>query len=107
MTADPQQTLSSAEVIPTGDRMVYGVLSSKGRKRYRVDLIAEGGFGSCACPDFGIRRWPNIKEGAEMGTRAVLCRHLILARRYFLNELLRSLAESEEAPARRLANNPP
>ncbi len=88
--------MSEELVIPSrGEKMVYGVLSSKGRKRYRVDLIAEGGFGRCECPDFGIRRWPNIKPGAEMGTREVLCRHLIAARNYFLNELLKRQFEGE------------
>ncbi len=91
--------MSEELVIPShGEKMVYLVLSSKGRKRYRVDLIAEGGFGRCECVDFGVRRWPNIKPGAEMGTRDVLCRHLIAARRYFLNGLLTTMAQQEERP---------
>ena len=85
------------EVIPSPhEYMTYLVRSSSNPgKRYRCDLVAENGYGWCECVDFGTRRWPNIKPGAPMGTRDVLCRHLILARDYFLNALLVELAKKE------------
>ena len=92
--------MDSEEVIASPhERMTYLVRSATNpRKRYRCDLTAQGGFGFCDCMDFGTRRWPNIKPGAEMGTSAVLCKHLTKARNYFLNGLLKRLAEEEEKP---------
>jgi hypothetical protein len=89
--------MDPGDVIPSaGERMVYHVSSSKNPKvRYRVDLTAEGGYGSCSCRDFGIRRWPKIKEGAAMGTRDVCCKHLFKARNFFLNSLLVELSKLE------------
>lgn len=85
------------EVIESpGERFVFLVRSSQPRRpRYRVDLTAENGFGRCACRDWETRRWPAVKAGKPMGTRSTLCRHLILARRYFLNELLSALSMVE------------
>lgn len=80
------------------ERMVYAVrsVSNPGRHPYRVDLLANGGFGECSCVDWSTRRWPAIKEGAAMGLRSTMCRHVILARRLFLNGLLREMAAAED-----------
>lgn len=79
--------------------MVYLVRSfSDPKKRYRCDLTFGGGYGRCECRDWETRRSPAITEGQPMGTRRTLCRHLILARTYFLNGFLKRLAEEEEKP---------
>ena len=76
--------------------MVWNVPSDTHAGRsYRVDLVAEGGYGRCDCTDWNTRRWPAIKAGAAPGSRAVLCKHEIKARRYFLNALLAELATQE------------
>lgn len=83
-------------IAPTGERMCYNVPSSSNPKRtYRVDLIAQGGFGECTCKDWATRRGPAIKAGEPPGTRATMCRHVILARRFFLNSLLAEMAAAE------------
>lgn len=84
------------EVLETSERMVFSV-SSESRQgvEYRVDLLAEGGYSRCSCTDWNTRRWPNIKAGQPMGTRGTLCKHGILARRFFLNQLLRRMAQEE------------
>lgn len=85
------------EVVPHRDeRMVYLVASkSKEGKRYRVDLLSNKGAGECSCKDWGIRRLPNILSGQPHGLRSTLCIHVIAARRYFLNGLLKELAKQE------------
>lgn len=78
------------------ERMVFLVRSATHPKqRYRVDLTAHNGYGECICVDWGTRRGPAIKKGEPIGTRATMCRHVIAARNYFLNGLLRAMAESE------------
>lgn len=80
-----------------GERMVYLVPSRTNPKAtpYRVDLLALGGYSQCHCVDWQTRRWPAIRDGAPAGTRATLCRHGVLARRHFLNQLLREMAAGE------------
>lgn len=87
------------EVIESeGERFVYLVRSRTYQsRRYRCDLTFGGGYGRCACKDWETRRGPAAKDGAPMGTRATLCYHLIVARRYFLNGLLSRLADEETA----------
>lgn len=85
-----------SEVKETSETMVFAVPSdSRKGTVYRGDLLAEGGFGRCSCTDWGTRRWPNIKPGAEPGTRQTMCKHVQRARRYFLNQLLARMAKSE------------
>ncbi len=89
-------------VIPSeGEYMVYSVLSSNGKKRYRCDLLYGEGAGRCECVDWDTRRGPNIAAGEPLGTRRTLCRHLILARRFFLQGLLQRLAQQEQTPPAR------
>lgn len=91
--------MSAPECIPDPDeRMVYHVLSSKPPHRYRVDLLAEGGACRCSCVDWDTRRGPAIARGEPLGTRSTLCRHGIIARRYFLNGLLLQMAKDEQRP---------
>lgn len=90
-----------AWVRATDDRMVFEVMSETARRRgkvayYRVDLLAFDGAGQCHCKDWSTRRWPAIRDGKPHGTRATLCRHGILARRFFLNNLLTMMAKQEQ-----------
>lgn len=88
--------MSSTEALPTAERMVFLVPSGQNPSvQYRCDLTAENGYGRCSCVDWGTRRWPNVKKGEPMGTRATLCRHLLAARNSFLNDLLVAMAKSE------------
>lgn len=81
----------------TDERMVFRVPSEKNPKvKYRVDLIANGGYGHCQCTDFATRRQPAIDEHFPADTRATLCKHLVRARRFFLNDLLRTLARNDD-----------
>lgn len=82
------------QVIEDG-RYSYQVRSEvRSNKFYRVDLVANGGFGECSCTDWATRRLPAIKLGEEMGD-ATLCKHVAKARTHFLNHLLQALAEQE------------
>lgn len=88
-------------VLSTEERMVFDVLSrTNPAKRYRVDLLAYAGTGECACKDWATRRGPAIKAGAEPGTRATMCWHVLQARRHFTNALLRDMALQETTPPR-------
>jgi hypothetical protein len=87
------------EIVPSGERMIYLVRSDTNPARqHRVDLLDLSGYGSCSCKDWATRRGPAVKAGAAPGSRAVLCKHLIAARRFFLNQLLRTMALAESAP---------
>jgi hypothetical protein len=84
-------------VTPSLERYVYAVPSERNpRVRYRVDLLANGGAGRCACSDFSCRRQPNIDAGLPMHTRETRCKHLAAVHAYFLKEILTELARIEE-----------
>lgn len=90
-------SLDEYQIIETGERMCYKLQSvTKPQKpAYRVDLIANGGASECSCKDWSTRRGPAIKAGEPIGTRRTLCKHGILARRHFLNALLKELSKQE------------
>jgi len=84
-------------ITPTNERYVYEVRSERPPHNvYRVDLVANGGYGFCSCRDFQTRRGPAIKRGDPIGSPATLCRHTKEARFYFLNTLLKRLAAEED-----------
>ncbi len=92
----PLSLPQSSPVSPTGDRMCFRVQSSRIPEwNYIVDLTGEEGRSTCTCIDWAVRRGPAIKAGGVIGTREVMCRHVIAARNYFLNGLLASMAKSE------------
>lgn len=85
----------------TNERMIFLVRSAKHPKvRYRTDLLANKGAGWCQCVDFSTRRQPAIDLNEPHGTRVTMCRHVILARSYFLNGLLKRMARAEDNPLR-------
>jgi len=76
--------------------MIYLVPSDRKKAvKYRVDLLANAGFGECSCTDWATRRNAGIKSGGEMGTTATACKHVLKARRFFLNGLLQHMARGE------------
>jgi len=74
------------------------------RVEYLVDLSEHSGNGCCSCPNFQIRLQPLLKELAyltdkqareEVSKGRRLCRHLIMARRFFLDEIIHKLSAGE------------
>jgi len=83
-------------ITPTNERYVYDVVSERPpHNKYRVDLVAEGGYSWCSCRDWQTRRGPAIKRGDPVGSPSTVCRHTKEARFYFLNTLLSRLATEE------------
>lgn len=86
------------EVQDTDERMVFSVASTdpqKPGKRYRVDLLENGGAGWCSCTDFSTRRMPAIKRGEKILRRATSCIHHIAAVLYFDSQLLPDMSRRE------------
>lgn len=79
--------------------MVFSVRSGNPRtphKRYRVDLLANGGWGMCSCKDWGIRRWPIIRDrGAPILTRQTTCSHVRAALYSFVADLIPKMSALE------------
>lgn len=82
-----------------GETMRFRVESwSAPQKPHTVDLLAYEGAGECSCTDWSTRRGPAIKHGEPHGTPATCCRHVTAARHYFLNRLLREMAQEHAMP---------
>ena len=82
-----------ANILPTANPYVFEVKSSASQIRYRVDISARDGYGSCQCPDYHRRKHPAITKGEPMGTSATACKHLLAARTEYLNRSLRQSAK--------------
>ena len=77
-----------------GEPLRYRVASSsRPELPYVVDLLENHGSGACRCPDFLCRREPNIKKGKPLYTSLTTCKHVRLAREYFTNTTLRTIAD--------------
>ncbi len=99
-----------ADVIATQERMVFSVAShtipqdqTKKPKRYRVDMLANGGTIQCSCSNWGFQVWPNIKAGLPILVRderdtetATLCKHGADALLSFNQTLLPDMARTYE-----------
>lgn len=82
------------QVIETGGRCVYHVRSEANPSRvYTVDILAHGSAGECICKDWQTRRWPTIRDGGRD-----FCKHVMAARTYFLDQVLREMARMETEP---------
>jgi hypothetical protein len=90
VSKDPE-TLKAVPI--PGEALRYWVESSKKGQPWVVDLSSNGGNGECICPDFLCRREPALKGGAEPMTRHTCCKHIIAARREFLNTSLRDISD--------------
>ena len=86
MSKDPE-TLKAVPI--PGEALRYWVESSKKGSPWVVDLSSH----ECICPDFLCRREPALKAGAEPMTRHTCCKHIIAARREFLNTSLRQISD--------------
>lgn len=79
-----------------GLRLVYKVESHTTPQQYHtVDLLSRGGLGECTCPDSQIRVHVAIKAGADFYSNKSACKHVRVARNYFLKHLLQRMAETE------------
>lgn len=74
-----------------GEKLRFYVSASDGNHEYLVDLLENHGIGRCSCTDHGTRRQPRIKNGERC-----YCKHVIQAREYFLNDLLKTLSEQHD-----------
>lgn len=82
----------------TSDRMVYRVQSERTAAYfYRVDLLANHGGGWCSCFDFSARRQPFVDRGGDPWSREGSCKHIQLARDFFLKNLLEHMAKAYDA----------
>jgi len=86
------------QAIP-GETMRFHVESwSSPQKPHLVDLLEYDGAGACSCTDWSTRRGPAIKAGCLPGLPETMCRHVAVARRVFLNQLLRQMATEHALP---------
>jgi hypothetical protein len=88
------------QVIETGDRCVYRVHSERSPKAipYTVDLLENGGIGTCTCKGFQTTTWPKIRDGKLTLSSTFPChpdKHLQAARGHFFSHLLATMAKAE------------
>ncbi len=77
--------------------MVFDVPSDRNPKiTYRCDLLANGGASRCSCVDFSTRRQPALDAGGEPWSKECSCKHGRRAAWFFLKDLLKAMAKSEE-----------
>jgi hypothetical protein len=87
----------SGPVQETSERMVFLVASdTPGRLPYRVDLLANGGAGRCACTDFGTRRQPALDAGEPIWTKRTSCKHARKAAWHVIRTTLPAMAREQE-----------
>jgi len=88
-------------VEPTADFMVYLVRSDRNPKiQYRVDLLANGGAGHCACTDWATRRQKALDAGEEPWEKETSCKHAQRAAWYCLKLELKRMAKEQDRPKR-------
>ncbi len=87
---------------------VFQVQSSETpQKPHTVDLLAHDGQGSCACADWSTRCRPNQKRAPNAfipygsagrpNPDRHACKHVHVARTYFLREMLQGLARQHRS----------
>jgi hypothetical protein len=65
---------------------------------HTVDLLAYGGNGECDCISFCAEKRSGIKAGITLFTSQSMCRHIIAARDYLLNEILKDQSAAQLNP---------
>ena len=80
-------------MITPWDNLRFLVPSRSGEKDYMVDLGAHDCNGSCTCKHFEVRLQPKVKLGVVKPMR---CKHLLAARSYFVDCVIRHLRDEEE-----------
>lgn len=99
------ETNTTAERLPhvmaTAETMIFSVASydpKHQKKRYRVDLVANGGTIQCSCKNWGIEVWPNIRAGKRILDReaGTLCKHGFDALQEYARDILPAIAKTHE-----------
>ena len=74
-----------------GELLTYHVESAHDRQEpHLVDLLANEGAGECSCMDWQTRRWPLVRDGADIRSPLIECVHIRAAKRYFMNDIIAS-----------------
>jgi len=90
------------QVIEIGERMRFRITSEENPKwEYTVDLLENGGIGTCTCKWFQTHVWPAIRDGkltlADTFPRHP-CKHLQAARDHVNAQLYAEMAKRETQP---------
>lgn len=64
---------------------------------HTVDLLAYGGNGECFCVSFCAVKREAIKNGSPLFSGETMCRHIIAARDYMINEILKDQSKRQMA----------
>lgn len=84
-----------------GERMVFLVRSDENPTvQYRVDTLANGGAGACACKNFNMVKQTGINEGKLAWTHDTTCKHMKRAAWHVIRLTFRELAHREDHPPR-------
>lgn len=68
---------------------------------YDVDILGHEGFGHCTCKDFTYRIQPYLDKGETPSHR---CKHLIMARELFTDEVIKRTLQNMKAESARNAD---
>ena len=79
----------------------YLVTSEKQGKDtvYDVDLLAYEGYGHCTCQDFMYRVLPKLEKADPLDPPTHRCKHLILCRESFTDEIIKRMLANMKAEA--------
>ena len=80
-----------------GELLRFRVRSDRDGRPYLVDLSAFNGNGNCQCQDFQIRKLPELLKGAHGFGHVAMCKHIIRARDFFVDEIIQKLLASGQA----------
>ncbi len=94
-----ERTRAPHVIASKDERMVFSVASGNRKtpgKRYRVDLLANGGWGMCSCANWSIAAWPAIRDRrGPILTRQTTCKHVRAALYTFVADLLPKMSAKE------------
>jgi hypothetical protein len=74
----------------------YLVASQSTQGKYMVDLLAYGGNGQCACPQWAYRIGPAREKGEPPPVR--WCKHIAAARQTMLDDVIKRMLALEAPP---------
>lgn len=66
---------------------------------YDVDLLAYEGYGHCTCQDFMYRVLPKLEKADPQDPPSHRCKHLILCREHFTDEIIKRMLANMKAEA--------
>lgn len=92
------------KVTSIGGPLHWMVQSENNNGEYTVDLGSFWGNGQCDCPHFRIRLQPRLEQfyarPAAWPQYGLMCKHIIAARKFLLNELIWAQAALESRDER-------